>query len=258
MFKRSLASTLTQGMRAFSTARAVSSALRAGVLLQRDPIVIQQAKGLEAASDKYFEWLEYISAERFPRDFFFKKGSSAEAKWMDLEDARASEWYFDPASKPAFKSVKKVPVEDEAVVEPARLIEVQPRETQADISGDVRSLERKLDRTLYLLVKDSAADQWGLPQGAIEGDELLHEAARRNLKDICGGKMNVWMVGNGPVGHCQAGDQAEFFLKGHILAGQANPDAKLATDFKWATREEVEATVSAEYWQQVKDMLSTV
>ncbi|KAJ2726786.1 hypothetical protein GGI07_000297 [Coemansia sp. Benny D115] len=257
MFKRSAALAFSQGVRAFSSSRMASGTLRAGVLLQRDPIILQQAKGFEAAADRYFEWLEYISAEKFPRDFFFKKGSSAEAKWMDMEDKRSDEWYFDKESKPAFKSVKRVFEEDEEVTEGPKLIELQPRETQADVTGDVKSLERKLDRTLYLLVKGKNGE-WGLPAGAIEGEELVHEAARRNLKDICGGKMSVWMVGNGPVGHSQIGDQTEFFIKGHILAGQAKPNGKSALDFKWATREEVESTVSAEYWKTVKDMLSSI
>ncbi|KAJ2885937.1 hypothetical protein FB639_001665, partial [Coemansia asiatica] len=145
---------------------------------------------------------------------------------------------------------------EESAVDISRSIELQPRETEADRSGDVKSLERKLDRTLYLLVKSSKGE-WELPTGDVAGEEVLLEAARRNLKEICGGKISVWLVGNGPVGHRKAADHTAFYIKGHILAGQAKTDAKLAADFKWATREEMEATVSAEYWQSVKDMLST-
>ncbi|KAJ2595621.1 hypothetical protein GGF39_003759 [Coemansia sp. RSA 1721] len=264
MFRRSMIKGLGRPARAFSTATLLmNSKVRAGVLLQRDPIVLQQAGGFEATCDKYFEWLEYISAEKFPRDFFFKRGSSAESKWMELENERASQWYFDPANKPAFKPIKKAifgedtGVDEDSGMDVSRLIEVQPRETDADKSGDVKSLERKLDRTLYLLVKDSKGE-WGLPAGDVTGEEVLSEAARRNLKEICGSKMNVWMVGNGPVGHRKTADHTAFYIKGHILAGQAKTNDKHAADFKWATREEVEGTVSAEYWQSVKDMLSTV
>ncbi|KAJ2459966.1 hypothetical protein GGI02_005815, partial [Coemansia sp. RSA 2322] len=121
------------------------AAIRAGVLLQRDPIITQRASKFEEATDRYFDWLQFISADRFPRDFFFKKGSTAESKWMELEDGRNAEWYFDEASKPQLKSVKKIVKEDEDVVEKSeavRSIEVSPRETEADATGDQQSLER--------------------------------------------------------------------------------------------------------------------
>ncbi|KAJ2907438.1 hypothetical protein GGI21_003889, partial [Coemansia aciculifera] len=156
---------------------------------------------------------------------------------------------------PEFKSVKRVIHEDDMIEksESSKPIVINARETEADIAGDEQSLERRLDRTLYLVVK-GANGEWTLPQGKVEGEELLHEAARRNLKELCGGKMSVWMVGNGPVGHYQN----TFYIKGHILAGQAKANAELASELKWITREEIERTVSAEYWLAVKNMLSTI
>ncbi|KAJ1666454.1 hypothetical protein EV178_002241 [Coemansia sp. RSA 1646] len=273
MFTRRLVSTQfnTCVRRGFSTRTKLSSraeqAIHAGLVLQRDPIVIQQSKGFEELSDKYFEWLDYMTAERFPRGFFFKKGSTAETKWMELEDQRSDEWFFDPKTKPEFKSVKREVIVDELSGKQPddkgpviNTVQVHPRETKADAAGDLRSLERKLDRTLYLLVKDSKKEgQWVFPQGAVEAEEALHQAARRSLRSACGGNMDVWTVGCGPVGHHEAGDRTTtFFIKGHILRGQAKPDSTLASDFKWATREEIESAVSPEYWRSVKDMLSSI
>ncbi|KAJ1797383.1 hypothetical protein LPJ59_003176 [Coemansia sp. RSA 2399] len=252
------------GAKLGSSGAAEQMAVRAGLVLQRDPIVMQQAKGFEVSADRYFGWLDYMTAERFPRDFFFKKGSTAEAKWMELEDQRANDWFFDPKTKPEFKSVKRKVIVDEiggkqqADKGPTiNTVDVHPRETEADAAGDVRSLERKLDRTLYLLVK--VGSQWVFPQGAVEAEEALHQAAKRNLRDACGGDMDVWTVGHGPVGHHEAGDRTTtFFIKGHILRGQAKPASALASDFRWVTREEVESAVSPEYWGSVKDMLSSI
>ncbi|KAI9506628.1 hypothetical protein BX070DRAFT_218231 [Coemansia spiralis] len=263
--RRLMVSNFGLGARSFSTSGTAFEAVRAaakaraGVLLQRDPIVIERVEGFEAEADKYFQWLEYVSAEKFPREFFFKKGSSAETKWMELEDQRESEWYFSPETKPESKSLKNETVGGESgeAKEINKAVEIHPRVTKADESGDVKSLERKLDRTLYLLVKDSKG-QWVFPQGALEGEEVLHDAARRNLKDICGKDMSVWTVGYGPVGHHEASDHTTFFIKGHILGGQAKPNNTLASDFKWATKEEIESAVSSEYWQSVNPMLSTV
>ncbi|KAJ2083676.1 hypothetical protein H4R24_000634 [Coemansia sp. RSA 988] len=262
MFRCPLVSQCARGMRGFSSSSRLSgTAVRAGVVLQRDPIVTQPIKGFEAIADKYFAWLEYVTADRFPRDLYFKQGSSNERSWIAQEKERAAEWYFDPSSKPKERARNKLQVDSEdgeampLKTTSEQMVEVQLRETSADAAGDVRSLERKLERTLYLIVKDKSG-QWLFPQGEVQDQELLHEAARRNLKSTCGDKLSVWTVGRAPVGHHQAGDHTAFFIKGHILAGQASPSKPLASDFKWVTREEMESLVSADYWKSVKGMLS--
>lgn len=84
--------------------------------------------------------------------------------------------------------------------------------------------------------------------------------------------MNTWLVGHVPIGHFQhtyaspkttpAGLHEQgtktFFLKARIMAGQANlKDNKLGLqDFKWLHKGELEQAVDAEYWRQVKNMLS--
>jgi large subunit ribosomal protein L46 len=47
------------------------------------------------------------------------------------------------------------------------------RVTEADQKGDVKSLNRLLQRTLYLLVKDKDG-QWVFPQDTMERRETLH------------------------------------------------------------------------------------
>jgi len=145
-----------------------------------------------------------------------------------------------------------------------------PRESEADKKGDVRSLDRRMDRNLYLLVhgKDQAGKPaWRFPQGGLEQGELLHEAARRDLFAECGDHMDAWVVSRNPIGvhelpqpaaaDAQAAPKTYvFFYKAHILAGQARPDGKNVHDFAWLTKEEIESRVDKEYWQAVKDMLS--
>ena len=63
----------------------------------------------------------------------------------------------------------------------AREAEVQsfkpaPRETEADKREDRRSLQRRLDRVLYLLVKKPRREHaWQMPQGGVEEGESLLE-----------------------------------------------------------------------------------
>lgn len=55
------------------------------------------------------------------------------------------------------------------------------RVTEADRTSDVRSLERKLDRVLYLLVKKPRQDHaWQMPQGGVEEEESLIEVPCRD------------------------------------------------------------------------------
>ncbi|ODA79644.1 hypothetical protein RJ55_05238 [Drechmeria coniospora] len=142
------------------------------------------------------------------------------------------------------------------------------RETEADRKGDVRRLDRSLDRTLYLVVKGK--DGWGFPAGAVPKDENLHQAAKNVLDQAAGVNMNTWIVGRAPIAHMvatpvlnadgtvQKKGVKTFFLKGRIMAGQAdlkgNPFGY--TDFKWLTREELKEALSPEYFHSVRNMMA--
>ncbi|KAF2001628.1 50S ribosomal subunit L30 [Amniculicola lignicola CBS 123094] len=146
-----------------------------------------------------------------------------------------------------------------------------PRITEADEKGDLKSLNRALQRTLYLLVKDREG-RWMFPQDKIIGKENLHLAAERILVQSSGLNMNTWIVGNVPIGHHEHNflpgaakpvDSTDigyktFFMKARIMAGQANlTDNKLGlADFKWLSREEMEKVVEKKYWHSIKNMLA--
>merc|ERR1712166_204222 len=59
-----------------------------------------------------------------------------------------------------------------AAEEGATKFEPAPRRTKADEQNDMRSLDRALDRTLYLLVQDG--DSWNFPQCAVGQEDALH------------------------------------------------------------------------------------
>lgn len=85
--------------------------------------------------------------------------------------------------------------------------------------------------------------------------------------------MNTWMVGHHPVGHhvyklrkpasdektgTQLLGEKTFFMKGRIMAGQANvvESSQDLKDFKWLSKEEIQPLVNKQYWSAVKDMLT--
>jgi large subunit ribosomal protein L46 len=85
--------------------------------------------------------------------------------------------------------------------------------------------------------------------------------------------MNTWIIGNQPIGYWKrslAEDQIKtndmghhvagemtFFMKGRIMAGQANLENNPlgATDFKWLTKDEIKQLVISGYWSAIQDIL---
>ncbi|KAK3676197.1 hypothetical protein LTR78_003947 [Recurvomyces mirabilis] len=162
----------------------------------------------------------------------------------------------------------------------------QARLTEADRSGDEKSLNRKLDRTLYLIVKNGEG-RWRFPEDRIYGRENLHQAAERILVQSCGINMNTWLVGNHPIGqHTHhypstsgpitslilanplVGTSKEmereeygeklFFMKARIMAGQPElkENAYGLKEWAWLAKEEVEKKVGRGYWSSVRNMLA--
>ena len=163
----------------------------------------------EEAFFDYSDLVAAAKAEELPIDFYFKRGSLAETQ-------------FRQARENGGKSVA------------ATAVAMASREFGEDVSsvvtysttaeeGDVKSLNRALDRTLYLVVKKPRKEHaWQFVQGGVERAELLHEAsvpnlsaamaaltlhrsssqtAERELKEECGDILEFWLVGKRPVAH---------------------------------------------------------
>ena len=80
-------------------------------------------------------------------DWFFKKGSASEKAFIEF-DAQVEKEIGTESEESALELIREEGSEEELV----------ERRTRADIAGDVTSLERELDKTLYLLVKKDRKD----------------------------------------------------------------------------------------------------
>ena len=114
-----------------------------------------------------------------------------------MEKSKLSDHELEEVEFEKLKKVRVQKAQDEQIAEPTgtseknddessafedlqesrelELQEFQPanRETEADRLGDMRSLNRKLDRMLYLLVKKPREEYaWQMPQGGVEGEEV--------------------------------------------------------------------------------------
>ncbi|KAI8373078.1 39S mitochondrial ribosomal protein L46-domain-containing protein, partial [Radiomyces spectabilis] len=175
----------------------------ASVILSRAPQITRDSTPFEKAYFDYKEKLERQNAPQFPTEFYFKKGSVAERRWK--EEVAAREAAMADLSLSMTEAVQETQqrLEKEDTTAASNKVEKASRETEADRKNDLKSLDRVLQRTLYLVVKNPKESQhpWQFPQGDLETNEYLHEAAERRLKEQCGADMDVWFVGRQPIAH---------------------------------------------------------
>ncbi|TPX47151.1 glucosamine-6-phosphate deaminase [Synchytrium endobioticum] len=217
--------------------------IKVGILLKRDPIITPPPDEFSYAYLNYRHTLENAHSRPFPYEFYFKRGSLQEQRWLD---AIGKDGQPHSASSDALDTFRQHELNN---------IKVAPARTIADQNNDTMSLDRALDRTLYLLVYGDR--RWRLPEGSLQADELLHQAASRELETQCGNSLETWFVGSIPVGHLTrsspSSTETVFYIKAHILAGQIHDKSQYA----WLTKEEILAKLDATDASQVSDMLST-
>ncbi|RHZ54735.1 hypothetical protein Glove_423g17 [Diversispora epigaea] len=265
----------------------------AGIVLTRSPIILRDPHPFEREYYIYQQRLEQLHAAPFPVDFYFKKGSVAEKKWrerkakewsesllsfsgtkdiivkkdnggdVDLSDTKSSSTGTTTTTTTTTSSSSSSSSDDEE-------IKIASRITAADIENDVKSLDRVLQRTLYLIVKKPRNKHaWQFPQGGVEKPETLLQTATRELEEECGNHMDVWFVGRRPIGYYKyeypegySRDLVKytgakvFFMKAHIFSGQVRVDNKEIVDFAWVTKQEMENYVHPDFYNSIKDMLS--
>ncbi|KAG5984772.1 hypothetical protein E4U55_003284 [Claviceps digitariae] len=271
--------------------------VRSGLILTRPPLLTRKLHPFENAFFFYQKRLEERLNTPFITNIYFKPDTARQLDWnVKVEEregtvAKDIGVYKGKGSKAWDDELKvgdslssqesvlecllkdaETRVSDDAeIIRPEDVVPVERpmgRETEADKTGDVRRLDRQLDKTLYLVVKGK--DGWQFPADVITKDENLHKTAQRVLDQAAGVNMNTWIVGRVPVAHIVKQPLQEpdgsiterglktFFLKGRIMAGQANLKNNPFgyTDFKWLTREELEQELSPEYFRCVRNMMS--
>mgnify|MGYP004715346595 FL=1 len=227
----------------------------------------------------------------FPSWYWFKKGTILETGFRELNKAPV----YDnpnvefPRGRPVvmhnrdrrFKQELKLPKsyaeedvseggESSGASEASKLdnmsrkIVPNPRNTEADKQGDLSSLERKLARTLYLIVSLDGK-KWEFPtfevasegSEASEGAKPLHILAEEGLYQLGGENINYFNVSNTPC-HVETGTDGNkaFLIKLHILGGSFVPQN--GEKFLWLSKEELGEHLNKEYYENVKHLLSDV
>ncbi|KAL8914491.1 MAG: hypothetical protein Q9171_000844 [Xanthocarpia ochracea] len=274
--------------------------VKASILLSRPPLITRDLTPFEKSYFLYQRRLNERLAMPFSRYFYYQKGTPGDVEWkrkikerltpardIGVYNAYAKEGWNDEVLVGAKESEPEAQVEallwdaeveglkgeEEQEVKKHEVEKPMPRFTKADEVGDTKSLDRKMQRTLYLVVREGREGKWWFPNDVLVGKESLHTAAERIIVQAGGMNMNTWVVGNIPLGHyihnygtaAEFKDKSEdlkgekfFFMKGRIMAGQANlVGNKLGlTDFQWLAKDEMQKTLAPRDWNAVKNILS--
>lgn len=126
-----------------------------------------------------------------------------------------------------------------------------PRITEADKTNDRKSLQRALDRRLYLLpygnsnAAPSGKPVWHFPEKVYDSEETLRKCAESALAFVLGDLSHTYFVGNAPMGHMviqQMENVPEpfkrFFFKSQVIDTNKFNIQK-CEDFVWVTKDEL-------------------
>lgn len=198
-----------------STANSGGEKIVASVLFERLPVVVPKIDPVVYAFQEFsFRWRQQYCRE-YPESFL--KKSEARGKGDYQID-------FTPA----------------------------PRITEADKNNDKRSLQRALDRRLYLLLYGTACGTngnpvWHFPEKVYESEQTLRRCAESALKSVIGDLSHTYFVGNAPMGHMtiRSSETEEanssfkkFFFKSQVIATNKFSIGK-CDDYMWVTKDEL-------------------
>jgi ADP-ribose pyrophosphatase YjhB (NUDIX family) len=118
-----------------------------------------------------------------------------------------------------------------------------PRETEADLSGNVQTTNRKLKTSIYLALQEDG--KWQMPTVELAEDETLVDAAKRALETKVGSQVEFWCPSNAPFAidlKAQQDGQVygtkTFFVKVQYDEGDVSKTTLAADDFAWLDRTE--------------------
>lgn len=225
--------------------------LMSAVCLERVPVVTQTMNKLE---QEYCEMLNMVEKER---------SLLSDHTLRHLEDLkiaekkRADEW-IDEESEVSMQTALEL---EDHWQDELKAFKPANRITEADLTNNTRSLDRKLDRKVVLMVKQTLGDtvEWVLPMGEWKGEDSLKQSAERVLREVCGDELSVRFMGNVPCGFYQYNYPPAlshtaakvFFFKAQYRGGHVKVDNQSACDHQWLLKEELQKHSNKRYAKKI-------
>lgn len=204
--------------------------LQVAVVLERLPVVLPDKPQWYADYENLRTYLD-----QFGRDYPVELFGAAEIEELeDLTDEAILEKHLPRGFTPA------------------------PRETEADKTGDVRTLDRKLKTWVYMTVKETVEtaegekSQWRLPTADLIGEETLLDTAKRAIREKVGDSLDIYYPSNCPMTmemdvfkeeeRAKNGNKygtKKFFMVVQYDEGEVRSSDLLVDDFAWFDKGEL-------------------
>ncbi|KAF5270334.1 hypothetical protein FQR65_LT05522 [Abscondita terminalis] len=139
------------------------------------------------------------------------------------------------------------------------------RITEDDRLNNTKSLNRKLDKHLVLLLKQKLGNKqlFLLPQGARQEGETLRQTAERVVKESCGHDLKIQFYGNAPSGFYKYTYPTEVRKQNETVGAKVfiyfarycSGKPAESIDFKWLDRVELEKELHPKYHNTISNFL---
>eukprot|EP00794_Sanderia_malayensis_P006065 gene6065-6767_t len=229
------------------------------VLLERKPIVSKAKNDIEMKFDDFQRKLEFeqsaLSDYEFMKNKIKKSSVTGKKKLTEAEEQKRIE---------AEREFARLEDEEKSVQEEVENLKLQNRLTPDDETNNLMSLNRNLDKSLHLVLKNET--KWLLPEAEIAEGENLRQAAERILRDQYNTDIPALFLSNAPSGvyteEIDSKDKVKsdyqgrkvFFYKAMLQMGR-NDLPSLKNEFKWLTINEMYKTIPTEYFKQVSKFI---
>lgn len=163
-------------------------AIHTAVLLNRSPLISRTPTAFERAYYAYQARIERALHNPLPYDFHFKPNSPLEIQF-DKEENEREKLAFGRSATPSPRVKSEAETTDTGDLNALPLMEAaqeevekpMPREHESDRTGSVKSLDRKGQRNIYLVVLSKDAidgkESWRFPQTPVTQEHNLFDVS---------------------------------------------------------------------------------
>ncbi|XP_050293780.1 39S ribosomal protein L46, mitochondrial isoform X2 [Anthonomus grandis grandis] len=163
--------------------------LLTAVLVERKPVIAPELTDLEKEFKDYIAAVEYERSLRNETEINLEREKNAASNKKELEELEV---------------IVKNTTQDLIDAWKEEFIKFKPADkfTDSDKSGNVKTVNRKLDKHLVCVIKEKIGnkDMYVLPQAKREEGETLRQCADRVLQEKCGKDLKAHIFGNAPCG----------------------------------------------------------
>jgi len=128
--------------------------------------------------------------------------------------------------------------------------EPAPRITPDDVAKNTKSLNRALDKKLYLVVKSAGVEEWQFPHALHAPGQTMRQVVDCVVEEKMPVPDDVFVIGNAPSGHftipenvsvgdARATDTLFFYRANYLEESFSLPPASPWKDYAWVTNTEL-------------------